>query len=120
MSTSTTDEQDSLTTHNNVTIQSTGKTDSGQPDITMTVLESSPLGSNTGYVVGGAVGGLMVVIVVAVVVIVIVLLVVKRGQAHKIPEGEEMLASSLAQAMTLKDIVYRELQDNYPTHMSKE
>ena len=36
---------------------------------------------------GMAVGGL----VVALALIVIALLVVKRGQAHKIPEGEEML-----------------------------
>ena len=115
MSTSATDEPDSLTTHYNVTIQSTGKADSGQPDTTMTMLESSPLGSNIGYAVGGAVGGLMVVIVVAAGVIVIVLLVVKRRQACKIPEGKEMLyiTSSLAQAMTLKDTVHWGLQDNY-------
>ena len=58
------------------------------------VSESTVTPLPLGYAVGVAVGGLLLVFVV-VAVIVITLLVVKRGQAHKIPEGEEILASSL-------------------------
>ena len=74
-----------------VTSTSMGTTDNGQR---LTMSQPSPSGINIGSAVGGAVGGLMVVIVVAIGMTVIVLLVVKRGQAHKIPEGEKILASS--------------------------
>ena len=54
-------------------------------EFTLTPSESLPLG----YAVGVAVGSLLVVLV-AVAVTVITVLVVKRRQAHKVPEGEEI------------------------------
>ena len=55
--------------------------------------ESTLTPSELGYAVGVAVGGLLMVFE-AVVVIVFTVLVVKRRQAYKIAEGEEILASS--------------------------
>ena len=68
---------------------SIGSVDNKFSESILTPSESLPLR----YAVGVAVGGLLMVFV-AVAVIVITLLVVKRGQAHKIREGEEILASS--------------------------
>ena len=75
---------------NHVGTKSMGSADNKQTESTLTPSESLPLNFSGDYAVGVAVGGLLMVVVVAA-VIVIALLVVKRGQARKIPEGEEML-----------------------------
>ena len=73
---------------------SVGSADNKQTESTFISHESLPFNRmQLGYAVGVAVGGLLIILV-AVAVIVIALFVVKRGPAHKIPEGEEMLASS--------------------------
>ena len=91
----TTDELRSTTfIPSHVGMTSMGSVDNEQTESTLTPAESLPFNRiQLGYTVGVAVVVLLMVLV-AVAVIIIALLVVKRGQAHKIPEGEEMLASS--------------------------
>ena len=93
----TTNESKSTTfTPNQDSIVSMGSVDNKLTESTLTIRIIIIIIYNRlqiGYAVGVAVGGLLMVFVV-VAVIVITLLVVKKGQAQKILEGEESLASS--------------------------
>ena len=79
-------------------------TDSKQSETTVTMSRPSPVESNLGTVVGGAVGGLVIVIIVAVAMVIVVLLVVvRRGQT-----GSMKVASNGSGGQAYNNALYAE------------
>ena len=94
------------TTSNSVSMTTSKETvtDIEQSETTVTMSRPSPVESNLGTVVGGAVGGLVIVIIVAVAMVIVVLLVVvRRGQT-----GSMKVASNGSGGQAYNNALYGE------------